>query len=107
MDNHEILQHLLDLDVQAADLVNDAQTEANNRIFEGENQNCARYEEVYAREVKTLEESCVKELVEIKENYQKQLEVYRESLKAMPMNMSAFSSLAEKFLSTALPCKEP
>jgi len=98
MDEHDVLQHLLNLEAQAADLVNDAQAESERRISEGEHHNSARYEEVYAREVQTLEESYAKNLIAVKEGYREQLELYRESLSVMPIDMGAFSSLAEEYL---------
>jgi len=108
MDDHEVLQHLLDLESQAAALVDDAQTEADRRVSEGENQNRIRYDEAISGEIKTLEESCVKEYSAVKEDYRKQLEAYRESLKEMSLNVTAFSSLAEKLLLAAVPhCEGP
>ena len=108
MDDQEVLQHLLKLEAEAAALVNDAQAEADRRVSEGEKQNRVQYDEVYAREVEVLEESQVKNLAAVKEEYRKQLDMYRESLKAISPDMGAFSSLTEKLLGLASPlCKEP
>ena len=98
MDDHEVLQHLLNLDAEAAALVNDAQTEADKRVAEGEKQNRSRYDEVYARDVESLEASYSQNIAAVKENYRKQLDVFRKSLETMPVDMNAFSSLAEKLL---------
>ena len=98
MDDHEVLQHLLNLEKEASALVNDAQVEADRRISEGEKQNRALYEDVYAREVESLEGHCAENLAVVREDYRKQLEVYRESLKTMPIDMKTFSILAEKLL---------
>ena len=106
MDKQEILQHLLDMEAQAADLVDDAQKKSDKRISEGEHQNITCYEEVYAREVQALEGAYAENLVAAKDDYRKQLEEYRESLKAMPLNVAAFSALAEKLILAAVPrCK--
>ena len=98
MDDHEILQHLLNLESEARTLVDDAQAEADRRISEGEKQNRALYEEAYAREVESLESRYFQNLAEIKEDYRKQLEAYRETLKAVPRDMEGFSLLAEKLM---------
>ena len=98
MDDHDVLQHLLNLDTEAAALVDDAQTEADQRITSGEKQNRLRYDEIYAREVEALELSFTRDIAEIKEDYRRQLDLYRENLITMPLNTKAFSSLAEKLL---------
>ena len=98
MDDYEILQHLLSLEKDANIMVYEAEEEADRRISAGEKQNRARYEEAYAREVEFLEGRYTHNLALIKENYQQQLELYRASLKTQPVDMKAFSSLAEKLL---------
>ena len=98
MDDHEVLQHLLNLEAEASALVDDAQTEADRRISEGEKQSRIQYDDRYAREVEALEASCARELAAVRENYARQLEAYRESLKSMSLDTEAFSSQAEKFL---------
>ena len=102
MNDHYVLQHLLDLESQAADLVNNAQAEADKRVSDGEKQNSARYKEAYAREVQTLEKSCAEKLTVVKEDYRKQLEVYRKNLETMPRNKERFFSLAEEELLAAI-----
>jgi len=98
MDDHDVLQHLLGLENDAAAMVNDAQAEAERKIADREKQNRARYDEVYAREAGILEASYVQKIAAVKEDYQKQLEAYREGLKTQPLDNKAFSSMAEKFL---------
>jgi len=101
MDDHEILQHLLSLENEAAALVDDAQAEADRRVSEGEKINRSRYEETYAREVEALEISYVQKIDAIKEGYRKQLDEYGNNLRTMPSNPDAFCSLAEKLLVNA------
>jgi len=98
MDDHEVLQHLLNIEKEASGLVKDAQAEADKRISEGEKQNRSLYEEAYSREVKSLEEHYAQNLAAVRDDYQKQLKAYRESLKTVELNMEKFSSLAEKLL---------
>jgi len=98
MENHEILQHLLEIESKAATLVDDAQAEADRRVSEGEKQNRARYDEQYAVEVAALEEAFSRDIALARENYRKQLEEYHEGLKAQPVDTKAFFSVAEKLL---------
>ena len=98
MDNHDIIQHLLNLEAEAKTLVTGAQNEADGKISEGEKQNRALYNETFTREVKSLENSLTQNAAAVKEDYRKQLEAYRESLKTMNVNMEAFSRMAEKLL---------
>jgi len=98
MDDHEILQHLLSLENEAAALVDDAQAEADRRVSEGEKLNRSRYDETYAHEVEALEVSYIQKIAAVKEGYRKQLEEYGNNLRAMPSNPEAFSSLAEELL---------
>ena len=98
MEDHEILRHLLDLEKEASSMVEDAQAEADRKLSAGEKQNRARHDEIYAREVQVLEAAFSENLETAKEDYRKQLDAYRESLKTMPLDTKAFSSLAEKLL---------
>ena len=98
MENHEILQHLLEIENKAATLVDDAQAEADRRVSEGEKQNRARYDELYANEVAALEKAFSADIALARENYRKQLENYHNSLKAQSLDAEAFYALAEKFL---------
>jgi len=98
MENHEILQHLLEIESKAATLVDDAQAEADRRVSEGEKQNRSLYDEQYANEVAALERAFSADIALARENYRKQLEDYHNSLKAQPLDTKAFYELAEKLL---------
>ena len=98
MDDREVLRHLLSLETEADALVNDAQAEADQRIARGEKQNRARYEEAYSAEVGVLEENLARSIEAVKEKYRAQLQEFRESLAARPIDMGAFSELAGKHL---------
>ena len=98
MDDHEVLQHLLNLESEAATLVTDAQTEADRRVAEGEKRNRARYDEIYSAEVAALEASYSRDIGIVREDYRKQMEDYLEGLKSIPLDVNAFSSLAEEIL---------
>jgi hypothetical protein len=94
----EVLRHLLNLEAEAAALVDDAQAEADRRVGEGEKQSRSCYDETYAAEVAALEASYTGEIAAVKADYKKQLDTYRDSLKTIPVNRGAFSALAERQL---------
>ncbi|MDR3167234.1 MAG: hypothetical protein LBT93_04765 [Treponema sp.] len=93
-----ILQHLLQVESEAAALVDDAQAEADRRLAEGEKQNRQQYDDRYSREVAELETRFKEEIAAVKEDYRKELEDYRESLERMAVNTENFSRLAESLL---------
>jgi regulator of protease activity HflC (stomatin/prohibitin superfamily) len=101
-----ILQHLLQVESEAATLVDDAQAEADRRLAEGEKQNRQHYDDRYSREVAELDALFEKEIAAVKEDYRKQLEAYRESLDRMMVNRENFSRLAERLLFECHPLKE-
>ena len=98
MENDEALGHLLKIEAEAADLVNGAQAEADRRIAESEKQNRAVYEERYQIEIEKLEAELQKEKKTVKEQYQKELEAYREKLSGLGTNMDRFSALFNELL---------
>jgi regulator of protease activity HflC (stomatin/prohibitin superfamily) len=98
MDDHEVLQHLLGLEAEAAALVNDAQIEADRRISEAEKQNNFLFEEAYAKEVEAEEANLVQSIEAVNENYRNQLEAYRKTLLAVTPDIDSFSALARQFL---------
>jgi vacuolar-type H+-ATPase subunit H len=98
MDEQDILQHLLKIEAQSLSLVTDAQAEADKRVTAAERGNRSRYEERYGAETAALDEYYQKELTVVKEDYNRQLEEYRQSLEAMPVDTAAFCKLIDACL---------
>ncbi|MDR1249199.1 MAG: hypothetical protein LBK63_07850 [Treponema sp.] len=96
--NRSILRHLLDLEAEAAALVDDAQAEADRRVAEGEKENRSRYDERHSRETERLDKDYAAAMLALKEDYRKQLEAYREGLEDIPVRKDAFSALVERLL---------
>jgi vacuolar-type H+-ATPase subunit H len=96
--DHELLQHLLEVEDSAAVLVEDAQAEADRRIAEHENQSRAKYDEAYARGAAALQQHYEKEYETVKTEYQSRLDEYRKSLEAMPVHTDDFCKLAVSLL---------
>jgi F0F1-type ATP synthase membrane subunit b/b' len=92
----DVLQHLLQVESQASGLVDEAQAEADRRVAESEKENRARYDERYSREAAKLNGAYETAVLAVKEDYTRQLDAYRESLSAMPVDRAAFSALAER-----------
>ncbi|MDR3248859.1 MAG: hypothetical protein LBT39_08730 [Treponema sp.] len=93
-----VLGHLLKIEAEAADLVDDAQAEADRRVAESEKQNRSRYDEEYGKQAEELDRSFEEEVTRIRVDYQNQLEAYRKSLDAIPVNQSRFSALMDELL---------
>ncbi|MDR3166854.1 MAG: hypothetical protein LBT93_02835 [Treponema sp.] len=98
MDEQDVLRHLLEVEAEASTLVDGAQVEADRRITEGEKQNRRLYDERYNQETDRLEVHYREKIAQVKEDYKKQLDRYRESLDAMPVNTEVFIRTVESFL---------
>ena len=98
MDNDEVLGHLLKIESDAAALVNDAQTEADRRIAEAEKQNRASYEERYHAELKRLENEFQKCRELVQQQYQEEIDTYREEVSSVNVDVNAFSVLLDRLV---------
>ena len=98
MEDTDILQHLLEVENQAAALVDDAQAEADRRIKEAEEQNRLAYDEAYQKLTADLEAEHQKSVEAAKTEYDRSLDEYRRSLDTMPREEGAFSALAFSLL---------
>ncbi|GHV86419.1 hypothetical protein AGMMS50230_20270 [Spirochaetia bacterium] len=98
MEDSNILQHLLEIEANAAVLVDDAQAEADRRIKAAEEQNRLLYEKQYQSLVAELEAEYGKEQTALKARYEQSLDEYRQSLDALPLDKGAFSALAYSLL---------
>jgi vacuolar-type H+-ATPase subunit H len=98
MDNNEVLGHLLKIESEAAKLVNEAQAEADRRIKEAEKYNRAVYEEQYRRECERLECEFNKSKELAREQYRKELELYKEEISSIHVDIDGFSALLDKIV---------
>jgi F0F1-type ATP synthase membrane subunit b/b' len=92
----DVLRHLLDVEAQAASLVDEAQAEADRRVSESEKGNRARYDERYGLLAAKLNGEYEAAVLAVKADYARQLDAYSSSLAAMPVQRAAFSTLAER-----------
>jgi vacuolar-type H+-ATPase subunit H len=100
MDDRDLLQHLLEIESEASALVEDAQTEADRRIKEAEEQNRASYDERFRGLAEQLDREYVGELSQVRAEYRQTLDAYRAGLEAMPVTTAAFRTLASSLLFT-------
>ena len=98
MDDKDILQHLLEIEGQAAALVDDAQAEADRRVKAAEEQNRLAYDQSYQVLIAGLNKEYRKASEDVKTEYNKLIDQYRTSLKGMPMQNERFSGLAYSLL---------
>ena len=88
-----VLQHLLEIESEAAALVDNAQAEADRRLKEAEEQNRLRYEQEYRRLAEQLDGERRERLAAVKAEYDAGLEAYRAGLDATPLYADDFSHL--------------
>jgi len=95
MDNNEVLDHLLKIEAEAAALVNEAQAEADKRITEAEKQNRAAYDKRFIEENQRLEKGFLQSKELAREQFNKELETYKEKISSIPVDNDRFSSLLD------------
>ncbi|MCL1815440.1 MAG: hypothetical protein FWG27_06450 [Treponema sp.] len=98
MEETNILQHLLEIEDQAALLVDDAQAEADRRIKKAEEQYRLSYDREYLAFMTELEAEYQKGLAVVKEEYDKSLSECRVDFDVMPRDNGAFSAFAFSLL---------
>ena len=101
MEDTDILQHLLEIEAQAAALVDGAQAEADKRIKAAEEENRLRYEEQYRACIAGLEGQSQTERAAVKAEYEAALEGYRSGLDGLALDRGAFNALAFSLLCAA------
>jgi vacuolar-type H+-ATPase subunit H len=98
MDNNEVLDHLLKIESEAAELVNDAQAEADRRVTEAEKQNRAAYDKRFLEENQRLEKEFLQSKELSRQQYQKELETYKEKISSFHVNNDRFSNLLDSLI---------
>ncbi len=98
MDNNEVLDHLLKIESEAAALVDDAQAEADNRITEAEKKNRAAFDKRFVEENQRLEKEFLQSKELARQQYQKELETYKEKISSIPVNNDRFSALLDSLV---------
>ena len=98
MDEQNVFRHLLEVEGQAAALIDEAQAEADRRLAEAERRSQARYKEQYGKEAARLDEEYAQQLIAITEAYNSQLDEYQQSLESMIVNPAQFRTLLNSYI---------
>ena len=98
MDNNEVLDHLLKIEAEAAALVKEAQAEADRRVTEAEKQNRAAYDKRFLEENQRLEKGFLQSKELARQDYQKELETYKEKISSIHVNNDRFSNLLDSLV---------
>ncbi|MDR1389420.1 MAG: hypothetical protein LBJ31_05530 [Treponema sp.] len=93
----DVLGHLLEVENEAAALVDEAQREADSRIKAAEEKGRAAYDESYRTMIEELETDYKKNRDAVEEEYRTMLDQYRASLESIPLDQERFAALAQSF----------
>ena len=99
MDNNEVLGHLLEIESEAAVLVDEAQAEADRRVTEAEKQNRISYDERFREESEKLEKEFLQSKELARQRYQEELEAYKKEISSISVNTERFSALLDSLVS--------
>ena len=98
MEKENTLDYLLQVESKAAAMVNEANEEAERRVQACEKENHNAHEERCSAQVKLLKSLLIENLERSKDDYQKALEEYSNSLSLADINVEQFSSLLNEYL---------
>ena len=94
----DVLDHLLKIEAEAADLVTNAQNEADRRTRENEEKNRAAYEEHFKAEIQKRELALKKEKEKINDQYHEALNKYHEEVLRVNTDERRFSALLNEYI---------
>ncbi len=94
----DAINHLLEVEKNAAALISDAAEEADRRLTQARAQYNSEYKARYDKEAARLESEYQAEHEKIAEKYQKEIDSYKESLAAKPQDSSAFAATLDRLI---------
>ena len=92
------IQHLLEVEADAALLVNDAQKKADVKISEARAKSESEFKSIYGEFAKKLEAHESSRREEIEKEQKALFKDYVQSLEAVPKDIESFNALLEKLL---------
>jgi vacuolar-type H+-ATPase subunit H len=99
MEDQDTLQHLLEVEKKASELVLEAQKTADARLAQGERELREHCETLYEKSRKHSEEERLSELAHIDEQHQHALEVWKIELEKLPFHYTQFENLVRSLIS--------
>ena len=94
----DAINHLLEIERDAAVLIDDAKIEADKRIASAKNQYNTQYKSKYDEIVKDLDSKYNTSIDEISDKYNKEIDAYKTQLEEKQQNEASFNSLLDKLL---------
>ncbi|GMO16176.1 MAG: hypothetical protein Pg6A_02410 [Termitinemataceae bacterium] len=101
MNENNILHHLIEIEKNAAKIVEEAQSSAAAQIAESERNCRIEYENAYRAEYNRLEAEYNRGLAEIDAAYKDELDALKAELERKTPNWEAFNKLAREFFACA------
>jgi len=92
------LEHLLEIEAEAAALVDESRKEADRRIRENDDKNRVSYDKQLKLESQNQQNSFEKEKEKIKCQYQNALNDFREEISRIRADEEGFSALLNQYL---------
>jgi regulator of protease activity HflC (stomatin/prohibitin superfamily) len=98
MDNKEVIDHLLKIESDAAALINDAQAEADRHIMEADKESRAAFDKRFLEESQRLEKEFLQAKELARQQFQKELETYKEKISSVHVNNDRFSAMLDSLV---------
>ena len=95
----DVIEHLLEIEREASKTLVTAQTQADEKIAAARTHADGQFKKLYADSVKEIDEKAQLAKKEITANRQSSLESYKDSLSSVEMDLDAFNSLLESYIS--------
>jgi len=96
MTNADVLDHLLEIEAEAAALVNDANAEAEKRIAEAEKQNRTACETQYHNGAAAREEEFRQKTDALRETCSRKLAAFRGEIDSIKADTDSFSAVLDE-----------
>ncbi|MBR6154229.1 MAG: hypothetical protein IKQ43_07320 [Treponema sp.] len=95
----DVIEHLLEIEREASRTLVSAQAQADSQIAAARTKADEQFKKLYSEAVKGIEEKAQLAKKEITDNRQSSLDSYKGSLSSMEMDVEAFNSLLESYIS--------
>ena len=95
----DVIEHLLEIEREASKTLVAAQTQADSQIAAAKTKSDEQFKKAYSEAVKEIEEKARLAKMEFTDNRQSSLDSYKDSLSSMEMDVEAFNSLLETYIS--------
>lgn len=95
----DVIKHLLEIEKEASQMINDAKIEAEKRISDARNKYNALFRESYDSMISKMEAEYQNNVKETEENHNKEIESFKNSLESKSQNKEEFAKFLDSYLS--------